>query len=249
MLAKLLRIVKDTGRLISGWQRHQSPKQIDAMAHKILAGYLKEATPNIPVISEEDPDSMVIKRPKHYWLIDPIDGTASFTQGYHGYVTQAAYIVGGKPVLGAVYAPEMNLLYSAERSKGASLNGNKLSILHKEQMDILIDNFRKPRGLALEAFREFGFKQYIECGSISLKICRIADGTADVFLKHVTVRDWDVAPSDLIFKEVGGIMTDIHGRNFEYTGSYEHKGLVVCGSEKISKKIVCWYKNKNKRRT
>jgi 3'-phosphoadenosine 5'-phosphosulfate (PAPS) 3'-phosphatase len=46
--------------------------------------------------------------------------------------------------------------------------------------------------------------EFIECGSIGLKICRVADGSADVFAKELTFKLWDVAPGDLILREAGG---------------------------------------------
>ena len=191
MIAELSTIVKTLGAKLLEWRLHgrtsgrwegaQFKAQADKSAHDFLAGELSCLAPKIPVISEEDEHSLSIERPRQYWLIDPIDGTASFAQGYSGFVTQVALIVDHTPHLAAIYAPVFDALYVAERNQGAFLNGSKLCCSHYRESKILIDNYPEPRGITLAAYSALKFTRYIECGSIALKICKVADGTADLF--------------------------------------------------------------------
>ena len=65
----------------------------------------------------------------------------------------------------------------------------------------MIDNYPKPQGIANKIVTELPCSDYIECGSIGLKNFKVAENSAHLFVKNVTVRDWDVAPGDLILSE------------------------------------------------
>ncbi len=252
MLAELSEIVTEVGKLLLKWRcagqfdgrwegPHQFKAQADLMAHEALTSKLSRLTPAVPIISEENPDSWSKERPERYWLIDPIDGTASFVQGYSGFVTQAALMENGTPVMAVVCAPVMNLLYVAERNKGVTLNGMRLIVRKGLLAEKLIDNFPEPRGIALSVFKELGFRKYIESGSISLKICRVADGSADLFFKTVAVKDWDLAAPHLVIAEMGGQLSDIHGQPITYNGSFEKMGLIATSYENTFRMFLDWY--------
>ncbi len=249
MIEDMKDIVISTGNLImktskSGsagkWEGTQFKAKADQMAHEALVCSLYRLD-NIPIISEEDTISLVDKRPKRYWLIDPIDGTASFVQGYSGFVTQVALMKDHEPVMSAIYAPKLNALYSAVKGKGAYHNGKRLFLQVKDRINTLIDNYPNLNGLAKEAYNHFSCSNYMECGSISLKICKVADGTADLFVKDVVVRDWDIAAPQLILEEAGGFMTAIGGNKFHYSNQYSNPGLVASHSKTDCNKVTKWY--------
>ena len=211
------------------------------MAHRALSDRLREISPHIPIISEEDSFSLVTNRPARYWLIDPIDGTASFAQDYDGFVTQVALMQNGQPCLAAINVPALSLTYIAERGNGSYCNDKRLILESSGRLDILIDNYPVPRGVAREVYRALGFSRYIECGSISLKICKVADGTADLFFKNVIVKDWDLAAPQLVLSEAGGAMSDVHGCDISYNRDYTHDGLIAAASKETSKRMADWY--------
>jgi fructose-1,6-bisphosphatase/inositol monophosphatase family enzyme len=245
MREQLEHIVTEVGALIlAGKDQGLTGPQADRMAHEELSRRLIALDGRIPVLSEEGEDFSKEARPERYWLIDPIDGTASYAKGFPGYVTQVALIERRRPVLAAIRAPALELTYSAERRKGATLNGRKLALPPKNALEVLIDNYPEPRGKAAEAFRELRFKRYVESGSISLKMCRVADGTADLFFKDLTVRDWDLAAPHLVLEEAGGMLCKLNGGAFAYEGPVEHTGLVAARSEKAARDFVSWYKRK-----
>ena len=257
MIGQLSHIVKDVGESLmkwryaditdGHWKGTQFKARVDEMANIALTEQLMKLDPDIPIISEENPDSLVMIRPSCYWLIDPIDGTASFVNGFQGFVTQVALIADGSPSLAAIYAPSLRLLYTAERNKGAFLNKQRLHVTPHSALTTLIDNYPEPRGITLAAFNELSLKKYVECGSISLKICRIADGTANLFFKNVVIQDWDIAAPQLVLEEAGGTIREITGDEVSYTGTYEHPGIVATASAEACRRVVSWYDNFRRR--
>jgi len=220
------------------WHGTQLKTLADETMHRFLSEGLTRIEPGIPVISEEDSASHVADRPSRYWLIDPIDGTASFSAGFDGFVTQAALMEHARPVLAAVYAPALDLFYRAEAGGGACVNGAKLSVRSGQVSRIMVDNYPEPRGLVKAMYDALECTGYMESGSIALKICRVADATADIFFKAVTVRDWDVAPAQLVLAEAGGILTGVNGEPFPYHGDFEKHGLVAASSPELQRLTV-----------
>jgi len=257
MIDKLSSIAKNVGRKLIEWRSAgitggkwdggQFKAKADLLAHEMLFEQLSHIPSHIPIISEEDPTSFVNVRPKKYWIIDPIDGTASYAHGYSGFVTQIALVENDIPQLSVVYAPVFDILYTAERGKGAFINGKRLCCSQDVVMKTLIDNYPEPRGLAKSTYHALNFTHYVECGSISLKICKIAEGAADLFVKDVLVRDWDLAPPHLIIEEAGGFLSDVSGKKIEYIGNYNHNGLIAAPSDMMATLFISWFLNKNER--
>ncbi|MBB4933060.1 3'-phosphoadenosine 5'-phosphosulfate (PAPS) 3'-phosphatase [Lipingzhangella halophila] len=226
------------------WEGSQFKARADALAHEALAARLAAIDEAIPVLSEEDPAShgTPSARPVRYWLIDPIDGTASFAAGFAGYVTQAALVVGTRPALSAIYAPEHDVLYTAVRGSGAAANGRLLAAHGPAPpgKGVLTDNTPRPHGIARAVYDHFGYSGYLECGSIALKLCRIAEGTAQLFVKDVPVRDWDVAAPELLLTEIGGKLSRLDGTDFPYRAGFEHSGLVGAASPETCAAVARW---------
>ncbi len=250
MLRELVELVRETGAHLMEWRAEgvfdgrwegtQFKAEVDQRANDIITEGLRTLDPHIPVISEEVPDSQVKGRPERYWLIDPIDGTASFVGGYPGFVTQVALMVDHQPALAAICAPALDLIYTSRRGHGACRNGKRLARLKDDRQEVLIDNYPEPRGITKRAFEDLEFRRYLESGSISLKICRVADGTADLFFKDVPVRSWDIAPPHLVLGEVGGVLTDIRGRPVGYRGDDTYDGIVAANSGRSSIRFISW---------
>lgn len=239
--------IRDTGGADGSWDGQQFKAVADSVAHNAWVGGLQTLCPDVPVISEEDVASQVHARPAHYWIIDPLDGTASYAGGFSGFVTQAALVVDSDVTASVVYAPVGDRLYIAKRGEGASLNGVRITCADPPQLEILVDNYPEPRGIALSAFDELGLARYVESGSISLKILCVADGTADLFIKDVPVRDWDIAAPKLIIEEAGGSLSTACGSAFSLQGEYEHVGIIAAPSREWSKRVAAWYNERRQR--
>jgi fructose-1,6-bisphosphatase/inositol monophosphatase family enzyme len=221
----------------------QYKARADQWAHEVLETELNQRWPGLHILSEESADSWFTERPEQYFIIDPIDGTRSYVDGYSGFVTQAAFIVHSVPVIGVVYAPVLRLCYTAELGAGAYRNGERVRVNSTNHGRVLIDNYPEPSGFTKNIYDAFGFEGYVECGSIGLKICKIADGTADTFVKDVPVRDWDVAAPQVVLGEAGGHLTTLDGSTIAYSGAVEHHGLIASASAEMAERVVRWYGN------
>ncbi len=255
MRERLAGILHQAGRLLldlraSGKVTHRRRGAVvnasaDAEAHRFLAQALATLSPGVPVVSEEDARTHRHERPDLYWLIDPLDGTASFVDGFPGFVTQAALMRDRRPVLAGVHAPALGETYLAEAGAGATCNGARLGVATRVRDEwVLTDNYPAPRGIAAALMHDWNIPGYLECGSIGLKICRVAEGKADLFVKEVTVRDWDVAAPQLVLEEAGGCLRDSDGRPFAYLGTFEHAGLIACASADTAARVVAWSKGR-----
>jgi 3'(2'), 5'-bisphosphate nucleotidase len=212
----------------------------DIEANKLLFRYLSLATPSIPIFSEELAHS-ISDRPKKYWLIDPIDGTASWLSGFEGYVSQLALINDNQPELGMIYWPERDRLYSSS-ADGVFLNNKRLSQPSLNVPPIVIDNYPYPQGIAAVLLSRMSTHRYIECGSLGLKTIRTLAGEADIFVKSTLVRDWDMAPA-MAFQRFGwGAISNLRGQQLRLGQSIEfEQGLVVshdCDATKDTVKLL-----------
>ena len=244
----VLELVAEVGKRLVAWQNDTALRKIhserdfkteaDRRAHEILNNGLSRLSPGVPVISEED-ISHNDKRPEEYWLIDPIDGTASWYNGFDGFVCQVALIVNERPIFGAIHSPRIGATWSAESGKGALLNEALLPKLRKHDRLKFVDNTPCAHGITKELMNRLGTNLYLECGSMGLKAVLVADGTVDAFVKDVVVRDWDLAPADVILKEVGGSICLLNGEKYLYSGSYEKEnGFIVARDESLMLKLV-----------
>ena len=211
-LGDLLLVWRTQGMTQGSWEGSQLKAEADRRAHGFLVEHLRQSCPGIPIISEEDASTHDSGRPDEYWLIDPIDGTASFCNGFDGFVTQVALMRGSQPVLAVVHAPALGLTFTATQDGPALRNNAKISISKNgHRAPVLVDNYPEPRGIARKIYDAIGCHGYVESGSIGLKICCVAEGRADLFIKDVAVRDWDLAPADLILARAGGLLTTLDG--------------------------------------
>jgi 3'(2'), 5'-bisphosphate nucleotidase len=238
-VGSVLQKMRDSGPVEGVWQGAQLKSEADLIAEGMLFKGLASLTPGIQIVSEEDLGTHSKNRPARYWIIDPIDGTASFCGGFSGYVTQMALMEAGRPIFGAVYAPALDLMYVAEEAGGATVNGDRLTVNADDDSLVLTDNYPEPRGIAKVLFEKLPCAGYLESGSIGLKICRVAEGKADVFVKDVVYRDWDVAPGNLILIEAGGLMTDLNGSRISYLDQYEKSGgMIVAASRRVIERVM-----------
>ena len=87
-------------------------------------------------------------------------------------------------------------------------------------------------------YNKISATNYIESGSLGLKCCLIADRTADVFIKNVIVRDWDIAPAWLMLQETGCKISLFDGSQYLFTGNIEKNGIIVCSDEILFERVI-----------
>ncbi len=199
------------------YKADQSPvTDADIAAHNIIVEGLQSLTPNLPVLSEESDDVPFSERNQWpmYWLVDPLDGTAEFLRRNGEFTVNIALIQDGRPVIGIITAPVLNVAYFAARDGGAwkQVGRYEPSEIHVRSMrrkNPVVACSRCPTlGRRFKRFLEkLGTHDEIPMGA-ALKSCLVAEGVADVYARLGPTSEWDTAAAQCIVEEAGGFFTD-----------------------------------------
>lgn len=193
----------------------------DLASHNIIVKGLKEINQQYgfdhPILSEESKTAEYNTRENwdKFWLIDPLDGTKEFIKRNGEFTVNIALIEAGVPVIGFVYAPVLDVLYYGIENKAykimdASDANSKPVKLISSKKDIdsikivaskshLNDETKIIINKVKEQFDSYDFCSY---GS-SLKLCKVADGSADFYPRIAPTMEWDTAASDAVCRSAG----------------------------------------------
>lgn len=190
--------------------------EADHASDKAIHEIIKSAFPEDGIISEESLE--VTSKSDYVWIVDPIDGTVNFANGIPLCCVSIGIQYKGAMLMGAVYNPIMDEFYFAEKGKGATLNGTKISVSDKAEVatSCLVTGFPytyldKPNG-PLQVFEKLikGGIPVRRLGSAAMDLCWVAAGRFDGFYEH-ELHAWDSAAGFLIIEEAGGKVTDMQG--------------------------------------
>ena len=152
------------------------------------------------------------------WIVDPIDGTHSFTKGQYFWGISVGLEIDQELVFGAVYAPALDDYYCAQKGHGATKNGLPIHVSEETQLAAAmistgfacIRAFEKDNNLqrfSRIAEKTTGQRRF---GSAALDLCMVADGQLDAYWEQ-TLNMYDVAAGAVIAHEAGAIITDFSG--------------------------------------
>jgi 3'(2'), 5'-bisphosphate nucleotidase len=211
----------------------------DMASHHIIVNGLVRVTPDWPVLSEESQEVPFEQRRSWclYWLVDPLDGTKEFLRRNGEFTINIALMEESRPILGVVYAPAVDKLYSACRGGGAwAAYGETVSAIRTSGpvtgcTRVVVSRSHASGQEKLEGFPELtGACEYIVMGS-SLKFCLVADGSADFYPRTGPTMEWDTAAAQCIVEQAGGSVTDLEGNPMRYNKPVLlNPGFVVRGS-------------------
>ena len=164
------------------------------------------------------------------WVVDPIDGTNNFINGLPHFALSVAYIRHGHAQLGAIFHPMMQEMFTAERGRGAWLNGRPLPLRHapkklNESIAGVEVKYLRSGKLAsrMQTLHPFGSQRSM--GSSTLDWCYLAAGRYDLYL-HGGQKLWDYAAGALIYEEAGGRLATLEGDDF-WSGEHVFKRSVI----------------------
>jgi len=199
----------------------------DHAAHIIIDKGLSALDTLYPVLSEEGGMASFEERGawQRFWLVDPLDGTKEFINKNDEFTVNIALIDGAEAILGMVYVPVTGVLYYGAKDLGAwkEVNGEKKQIQAKPiklNQNLTVVGSRRHGAEALEAMLktiESKFKSInlVSMGS-SLKICAIAEGTADWYPRLALTSEWDTAAAHAVLSAAGGKILDAGLTPLEY---------------------------------
>lgn len=193
----------------------------DLAAHRIILKGLKALTPDVPVLSEEDPPAWEVRQQwQRYWLVDPLDGTKEFLKRNGEFTVNIALIEQGKPVLGVVYAPALGVLYAAAEGKAwKEENGNRVQIQAADARPPLVVISRSHAASdeeLKEYLKQLGEHQTTAIGS-SLKFCLVAEGKAQLYPRFGPTNIWDTGAGHAVAIAAGAHVHDWKGKTLDYT--------------------------------
>lgn len=213
----------------------QLKSEADQISDEIIKRVIGEKYPDDFIISEEsDSHTLDFNQLENFWIIDPLDGTRSFHGGFSGFCVQIAFFYEKELKLGAVYSPAEDAIYWAVKNRGSYKNSQSKTIkLHvSNTLNSYIES-KKAAGEVAKILEVIGTKNFIECGSYGLKLCKVAEGVADLFIKKHEFKIWDVAAGDIILSEAHGELRAWDGRKIGYLREFDYKNLIASSMQNL----------------
>lgn len=243
---KVVLDIYDSGDFTSYQKDDDSPvTTADYKANEVIMEILQRETPDIPIMSEETDlgDLDVRQKWTKYWLIDPIDGTQEFIARSGDFAVNIALVENNVPIMGVIYWPSGETLYSALKGHGAfkecpveskQIFVRSLDAPHSDPVIIAISR-RQPREKVMSSLSEERVYQTLPAGSCSLKACFIAEGKADVFLRFGVTGEWDTGASQCIVVEAGGkiLAHDFSPLSYNQRNSVINPDFFIMGDQNV----------------
>src|SRR5574341_1560763 len=190
--------------------------EVDHQSEAFLLGEVQKSCAGHHIFSEET--GIIQGNDEHIWYIDPLDGTVNYAHHIPIFCVSIAYASRGALVLGAVYDPMRDEMFTAERGQGAHLNGRSLHVSNTTglQKSLLVTGFpynawNTPQDNFANFVKLGKVSQGVRrLGSAALDLSYVAAGRFDGFWE-LALNPWDVAAGGLICEEAGARVTNIEG--------------------------------------
>lgn len=238
MLQKLIEIAREAGDAALAIQRRGNVKTYgkedeprgsnfatdgDLAAQAIIIERLTTTFPDIPIVAEEQENQTIIKNDS--WLVDPVDGTTTYSNGGEDWGVMITRLSGGFPSQAVVYLPARQLMLHAETGHGCYLNGEQKRIDYNAPIE------REKTIIGIEIGPWWGDDAAVRLVQLPLQKefpivsrCSTAGGFADLiggktkaWLSLKCGKPWDFAPGYLLIKEAGGVATGANGAQLDFT--------------------------------
>jgi myo-inositol-1(or 4)-monophosphatase len=195
--------------------------EMDIQSERLATDILHKAFPDYGVLGEENSKSTDPYTCR--WIIDPLDGTTNYTYNYPLFGVSIALEKQGEIILGVVYNPILDELFSAEKGTGASLNGTRIHVTDTKELSKSLlasgfpyDVWSSPINNCREWERFIKTTLSVRCdGSAALDLCHTACGRLDGYWE-LDLEPWDMAAGALIVQEAGGMVTQVDGKRFNH---------------------------------
>lgn len=200
--------------------------EADRKSHEIIKEALEKTS--IPILSEEGRNIPYSERKDWdlLWIVDPLDGTKEFIKRNGEFTVNIALVENGKPILGVIYVPVLDIIYFSAKGEGAYKLISTLKLrAGVPQWDSLLDDCQRlPLPKKSNAFTVVGSRSHlnketeefienlkIQHGKVeiasrgsSLKFCLVAEGQAQAYPRFAPTSEWDTAAGQAIVEESGG---------------------------------------------
>jgi myo-inositol-1(or 4)-monophosphatase len=192
---------------------------VDKTAERIVVNAIRKTYPSHNLLAEENkyPDL----GSDFTWIIDPLDGTTNFLHGFPVFCVSIGLVYKGDVILGIVYDPTREELFSAEKGKGAFLNNKRISVSKVRSIGKALVatgfayNIRSARKNNIRNFTKLlkTAQAVRRAGSAAIDLCYVACGRFDGFWEYY-LHPWDTAAASSILEEAGGKITKLDGSKY-----------------------------------
>lgn len=227
--------------------------EVDLLCDKIIKELIQTDFPEHNILTEES--GLTNKNSNYTWVIDPLDGTSNFVAGIPWFGVLIALFDDNQPILAGAYLPIVDVLFWAEKGKGAYVNNEKLRIKPIELKNALA-------GFAIDfsddsKFVEHGLSIYrtllkyarnIRCTNSLVDLMMVAEGKLGITCNMQT-KIWDIAAPYLIIKEAGGELDLLSDQELIFDLSENALGTnysIVAGSASIVEELMTKLKEDDK---
>lgn len=210
--------------------------RVDRESQELIKAYLADRFPAIPFIAEEQEQSVneTVDREGYYFVIDPLDGTATFVSGIPFFCVSIALCKGSSPIVGVIVDPNHDEEFTAITGKGSFLNGSRLSVSRRSRIEELTLNVNHTKfdpatyeNINKNILRKI--RRFHKLGSLCLEVAYVASGRLDGTINN-DLSMWDIAAAGLVLEEAGGVWSLLDGSKPEFP--VFHK-LHICSSNGI----------------
>ncbi|MDX5628819.1 MULTISPECIES: 3'(2'),5'-bisphosphate nucleotidase CysQ [unclassified Brenneria] len=231
MLEHICQLARDAGDAIMAVYEGHQPLEVarkkddspvtaaDLAAHRVIKAGLAAAFPDIPLLSEEDPAPWSERRHwQRYWLVDPLDGTKEFLNRNGEFTVNIALIENGQAVLGVVYVPVTDVMYSAAEGKAwkEDKTGRRQIVIQDSRPPLVVVSRSHADQELKDYLAQLGEHQTVAIGS-SLKFCLVAEGKAQLYPRFGPTNVWDTAAGHAVAAAAGAQIHDWQGQPLTYT--------------------------------
>lgn len=212
--------------------------EVDLDVERMFRAMVAERFPDHAVLAEEMGETGTGARCR--WVFDPLDGTSNYAHGIPIFCSTLALEIDGVATVGAVFDPNRNELFTAERGVGAWLNGERLRVSDTATLGdaMLVTGFpydvRERLDDYLSLFGEYlrNARAVRRLGSAAIDLCWVAAGRMDAFWER-GLQAWDMLAGGLIVQEAGGRVTALDGGPWK-----PHDGHVLASNGRIHDAMV-----------
>lgn len=194
--------------------------ELDTASEELIVGMLLERFPDHGILAEEG--QYPAGDGRHTWIIDPIDGTTNFAHGFPWFCSSIALEKDGRLLVGVIYNPMTDELFTASAGSGAFLNGRRIRVSQRSPLSGCLLGTGFPYDCATDP--ENNFDSFIRfqkaargirrAGAAALDLAYVAAGRLDGFWE-VKLKPWDVAAGCLLIQEAGGLVTAFDGTPYD----------------------------------
>ncbi len=200
---------------------HDVVTEVDELSEQLIISTIRVRYPDDAFLAEElghthaytSSGDQAEPAAQRLWVIDPLDGTVNYANGIPVFCVSVGLAIGGQPVVGAVYDPTRDEMFSARVGGGARLDRKAIQLPQKEKLsDCVVSLSLGGRGWATRARNvRRAIRVSRSMGSAALALAYVANGRFDAFAQVGGLSAWDICAAGLIATEAGATLTAIDG--------------------------------------